>query len=197
MKKLKFAIIGCGRISYKHVEALSNNINEADINFKISQKLGFLLQQCGCNVIYTRENRNSIAINEGDTIREIKKKDMLKRKTLRDSSKADIFISIHMNFFENSKYSGAQVFYDNDSRDSGVLAEFIQQSMKELNPSNTRSVKGVDDSIFLLNNTNVTSVLVECGFLSNPEEETLLASDLYQNKVAYAIFKGILQYMNK
>ncbi len=169
---------------------------EKDINLSVAKKLGNLLMQSGAYVIYTREDDGTIAQNLDDTIRNIKRSDMSKRKTIRDNSGADIFISIHMNYFTDPKYTGAQVFYKSACDESKKLAESIQKSIKKsVDKSNTRKAKDSKNSIFILNDSKLPSVLIECGFLSNPDEEKKLIQDSYQNDMAYAILGGILKYI--
>ena len=127
-----------------------------------------------------------------------KKSDMRMRKEDIEKYKADIFISIHMNKFEQSKYRGAQVFYDDDNEENRVLAESIQNSLKEiLKDDNKRVPKATGDSIFVLRDNKIPSVLIECGFLSNPEEASLLNTPKYQKKVAEGIYLGLSKYINR
>lgn len=169
---------------------------EKDINLAIAKKLGSYLQQGGAHVIYTREDDNAVTDNLNAKIKEIKRADLSNRKNLKNNSGADLFISIHMNKFEQSKYKGAQVFYPGNSPESKKLAETIQQSITEFaDNTNCREAKDSKNDIFILNDSKIPSVLVECGFLSNPEEEAKLMSQEYQSEIAYAIFGGISRYL--
>lgn len=169
---------------------------EKDINLAIAKKLGSYLQQGGAHVIYTREDDNAVTDNLNAKIKEIKRADLSNRKNLKNNSGADLFISIHMNKFEQSKYKGAQVFYPVNSPESKKLAETIQQSITEFaDNTNYREAKDSKNDIFILNDSKIPSVLVECGFLSNPEEESKLMSQEYQSEIAYAIFGGISRYL--
>lgn len=162
---------------------------EKDINLKITTRLKKLLEKTGATVIVTREDDSPIA--------ETKREDMKKRKALKENSNADIFVSIHMNKFSESKYSGAQVFYAKDEK-SKMLGEDIQSEMKAiLNPENNRVAKQTDGSIYILKDSTVPSVIVECGFLSNPQEESLLTQSDYQDKVAWSVYSGILKYFDR
>lgn len=159
---------------------------EKELNLKISLKLLKLLEQTGAKVIMTRTDDEPLA--------ETKREDMHIRKSIRDTSDADIFVSIHMNKFSQQKYSGAQVFYADDEL-SRALGESIQLSLKQLlNPENNRAAKKAEDSIFILKQAKVPSVIVECGFLSNPTEENLLNQPDYQDKVAWAVYSGIINF---
>ncbi|MBQ6998751.1 MAG: N-acetylmuramoyl-L-alanine amidase CwlD [Clostridia bacterium] len=166
----------------------SSGVTEKDINLKIALRLQKLLEQTGATVIVTRADDNAIA--------QSKRSDMRLRKNIKENSAADIFVSIHMNKFSQSKYSGAQVFYSPDEK-SKVLGEAIQTSMREiLNPDNNREAKSAGDSIYILKKSDVPSVIVECGFLSNPEEERLLTQSDYQDKVAWSVYAGITSYFD-
>lgn len=168
---------------------------EKDVNLIFAKSLGSLLQQSGAHVVYTREDDGTIADNLDTSIRSIKIQDMKKRKQIRDGKNADIFISIHMNIFSDPKVKGAQVFYSGDNANSKTLANLIQESICSVaDKSNTRKAKNSKNDIYLLNDSKIPSVLVECGFLSNPEEEKKLLSKSYQDKMAYAIYSGILKY---
>jgi len=170
---------------------------EKDYNLAVAKKLGNLLLQSGAHVIYTREDDNSVADNLNQKLRNVKREDMKKRRQIRDNTNADMFVSIHMNSGESGAYSGAQVFYQHSSAESRFLAESIQRSIKSVaDKSNTREAKDSNNSIFILNDSKIPSVLVECGFISNKEEESKLKTDSYQEKIAFAIYGGILEYIN-
>jgi N-acetylmuramoyl-L-alanine amidase len=168
---------------------------EKDLNLLVAKSLGNMLMQSGAHVIYTRQDDESIAYNTNDSIKNIKRNDMKKRKEIRDGSGADMFISIHMNNFPEKKYRGAQVFYNTILEDNRILAKAIQSEIKTIaDNSNNRSEKESKDDIYLLNESKIPSVLVECGFISNPDEEKLLLTKAYQEKIAYSIYSGILKY---
>lgn len=169
--------------------------SEKDLNLLVSKSLGNLLMQSGARVIYTRQTDESIANNNDSNIKSKKQSDMRNRKQIRDESDADLFISIHMNKFRESKYKGAQVFYNNSHDGNKILANLIQNEIKYIaDSSNNRSPKDSKNDIYILNDSKIPSVLVECGFISNPEEEKKLLTKGYRDKIAYAIYSGILKY---
>jgi len=171
-----------------------NGTLEKDLNLEIAQKTGEMLQKCGAIVIYTRETDATISDSTDDTIRNIKKNDMHKRVNIRDSSDADLFVSIHMNKFPDPKYKGAQVFYSN-TEESKKLANCIQVSFKDVvDETNNRNIKNAGSKIYILNGAKIPSVLIECGFISNPEEEKNLQTAQYQEKISYAICSGIIKF---
>ena len=127
-----------------------------------------------------------------------RRSDLLSRISDRDETNADIFISIHMNTFSDSRYSGAQVFYCRTREGSQALAENIRRGIATaVDENQPREIKGVDTQIFVLKNATVPAVLVECGFLSNPAEADLLQTTEYQRKIAWGIFSGIVRYMEE
>ena len=120
--------------------------------------------------------------------------DLNNRRALSDELEVDAFVSIHMNTFQDSQYFGSQVFYSSSPADSKYLADFIQEEIRLIDPQNERVTKNGSGSIFILNDVSIPSVVVECGFLSNPEEEKQLLEDEYQNRLAWGIYNGIIDY---
>ena len=109
-----------------------------------------------------------------------------------------VLISIHQNKFEQSQYSGAQMFYSPNNPESAALAECIRQSVVgSLQPQNTRQNKEAGEDIYLLSHVQVPAVLVECGFLSNPEEAALLGQESYQRDMAAAIYNGLISFLEQ
>jgi len=169
-----------------------SGVLEKDLTLAVAKKLGGLIISKGGKVIYTREEDESIHDDSADTIREQKKSDLQNRFNIAQTSGADVFISIHMNKFTQSQARGVQVFYAKGSDDSKILAKKIKQSLDTMSKYNEkRELKEAYDTMFLLKNVKIPSVIVECGFLSNPEEEKLLCSDEYQQQLAEKIFEGL------
>ena len=168
---------------------------ESDLNLSVAKLLEKQLVSRGYTVIMTRETKNGIHSEGAKSIRQKKREDMEKRLELVNSSGADIFVSIHMNLFQNEKYRGAEVLYSEKFENSPLLAELIQAELKAIDPENqTRQAKKADGGIYLLKNAEIPAVLVECGFLSNPEEEKLLKDKAYQERLAGAVCDGIVEY---
>lgn len=167
---------------------------EKDINFSIAKKLKATLQKAGYEVVMTRDDDTGLYSNKG-TIREKYREDLKKRCDLKESSNCDMFVSIHLNYFTESKYYGAQVWYSN-YKDSSILANAIQRNFKtDLDPNNKRVPKAAKSSYKILReNDTMPSVIVECGFLSNYEEEQKLKTDEYQAKIASSISKSIGEF---
>ena len=180
--------------------AMNNDktILEKDVNLAITKKLRDLLEASGATVIMTRDKDVSLyEEDENKTIRQKYNENLRNRKNIIDQSDADVFVSIHLNAFEQSKYYGAQTFYQKGKDDGKELAQFIQDELKRVvDQDNDRKIKPRDD-IYLLKNTTMPSVLIECGFLSNEKESKLLADSKYQDKVAWAIYVGIQKYLGQ
>jgi len=163
--------------------------DEDELNLEIAQKLRELIEESGGIVVMTRED---------DTLSDSSlSKDLKNRVVKANEVIADVLISIHLNSFSQSKYKGAQVFYQNNSEKGKLLAELIQQELRNtLDPDNDRMAKS-SNSYYLLRNAKMPAVIVECGFMSNPEEEKLLNDEKYQYKIAWAIYKGLIHYFQK
>lgn len=169
---------------------------EKDINLRIATKLKMVLEKTGYDVVMTREDGKDQYSN-GRTIRERYKEDLRRRCDLKVSSNCDMFISIHLNHFSERKYYGAQVWYSN-FKDSNRLAGVVQKNLSiDLDPSNKRVPKPAKSLYKILReNDNMPSIIVECGFLSNYDEEQRLKSDLYQEMIAESISKSIGAFYN-
>ncbi len=167
---------------------------EKDINLAISLKLKALLEQNDVTVVMTREKDEGLS-KSGESSK--KNSDMRNRVGQVNRAGADVAVSIHQNSFTESSSRGAQVFYHGNSEEGKVLAEILQEQLKEtLQDGNHRMAKS-NDSYYMLKKTECPFAIVECGFLSNPDEAALLQEESYQEKVAWAIHLGILQYLNK
>lgn len=168
---------------------------EKDINLAISLNLEQMLKASGFDVVMTRSSDISIYDDGSETIREKKVSDLHNRLKIIEKQKNCIFVSIHQNKFTSSQYSGAQVFYSANNPLSEGMAKDVQGSIVSmLQPDNKREVKPADSSIYLLWNTRVPAVLIECGFLSNAQESQKLCSTEYQRQMAFSIYCGILKY---
>ncbi len=170
-----------------------NNILEKNINLQISQKLKQLFVANGFDVIMIRES--DTAIYDKDSRKSKKFSDLSNRVKIFNSSVNNIVISIHQNNFTDSRYYGTQVFYSPNNELSGNLAECVKVSVTSLlQKDNTRQCKQAGSEIYVLNNATTPAIMVECGFLSNKTEAQKLIDDSYQNKLAYCIYLGFLEY---
>ena len=170
---------------------------EKNINLAISLKLKDKLEEKGYKVCMTRDTDIGL-YEKGDTVKNKKREDLAKRVELKDTTKCNVFISIHQNMFPQAKYKGAQVWYAN-CEESKKLAEDIQESLKSnIDKSNHRVSKPAGEQYKILRDEHkCASVIIECGFLSNAEEEENLKKDDYQIKLAEAIAYGVEEYFKK
>lgn len=164
-------------------------ITESELNLKYANTLKNLCEDFGIGVIMTRTDMNGLY---DESASNKKKSEMEKRKNIINSSGADLMISIHMNSFPLSSCNGAQIFYGKGDEQGLNLAKCIQTSVCEVF-DNARDYVTVGD-YFVLNYSSIPATLIECGFLSNPEEEKNLQDDDYCNLFCYSILVGILKY---
>jgi N-acetylmuramoyl-L-alanine amidase len=173
-------------------------IAEAPINLAIAKKLMSFLEGSGFEVEMTRHDDQGLYTDLSGTIRDKKNEDLKNRVDLINKSGSDLVISVHLNYFPQKQYYGAHVFYQkNNEAITKAAAETIQESMKNiLDKSNTR-VPQLKKGIKIMDDAKVPVVLIECGFLSNNDEERKLISDDYQEKTAWAIYAGLLKHFNQ
>lgn len=166
---------------------------EKEINLSIAKKLKTYLEASDVDVILTREDDRGL-YKETDT--EKKSADMRNRCARINEIKPDLMVSIHQNSYHQEAISGGQVFYFSNSEEGKKLAEILQKRFDYvLGEKNTRFAKA-NGSYYLLRNVTCVSVIVECGFLSNWEETKLLKTDEYQDRLAWTIHVGIMEYLN-
>ena len=171
---------------------------EEGLNLDITLRLQKLLESSGAYVLLTRADENAAADDLDAKIKEIKRTDLKNRREFKEGEHCDAFVSIHMNKFADSRYKGAQVFYASAPDESRILGECLQDKLITLlDSSNNRVAKPAEKGIVILKESSVPSVIAECGFLSNAEEERLLSTDEYRDRVAYALFLGICDFFDK
>lgn len=175
-----------------------SGIKEKDLNLDVAFKVKTLLEEQGYDVVMTRETDTLRYPDDTPGYTAKRREDLLQRKKLMDESDADIIVSIHMNKFDQTKYFGAQTFYPVKSENSKRLALFIQNQIRQiLDPHNMREPQGTKEQLIILKNNEKTICIVECGFLSNQEEEKLLQDNEYRLKIAQAIKAGIDDYFKE
>ena len=173
----------------------NNGVTEAEINLRIALKLQNLLEQSGAKVILTRSNETAIYDIDKKTLREKKVSDIHNRVKIGNESSADIFVSIHLNKIPQNQYWGWQCFY-NQNEKSKILAENLQNNLNEAIQKENKRIAMKLDTVYIMKNVEITISKVECGFLSNEEEEKRLQEDDYQNRLAWGIYNGIMDYFN-
>ncbi len=189
-------IIDAGHGGFDGGTSTDDGVSEKGINLDIALYLKEYLNLFGFNVVMTRETDTSTESEGLTTIRSKKSSDLHNRMSLMEKTQNAIFVSIHQNHFSSSKYKGAQVFYSPQfSEQSSLLAESIQESIVYyLQNDNTRQIKPCGTSVYLIYKAVKPAVLVECGFLSNPDDSENLQNEIYQRKMALCIAIGILNY---
>ena len=168
----------------------ASGTKEAEINLDVAKKLKIQFEQRGFAVVMTRENKEGLY---GIYSSGFKKRDMQKRKEIIEQANPLIVISIHMNRHSSPSTKGAQVFYDSQNEKGKILANYIQGQLND-NVSDKKRVEKSGD-YYMVKCSEIPSVIVECGFLSCPQEEALLKTDEYQTKLSYYIFAGALKYL--
>ena len=153
-----------------------------------------MLEQAGCTVILTRSDENAIYDVDSKTLRQKKNSDIKNRVKIGNESSADIFVSIHLNKIPQSQYYGWQTFYKQGNEQGKNLATCIQNSLNEAIQKENKRAPLKIDNIYIIKNVEIPTSIIECGFLSNLEEEKLLLQDDYQNKLAWGIYTGIINY---
>lgn len=164
-----------------------NDALEKDINLQIAKKVEKHLEKNGIEVVMTRED---------DVMEDTKLEDMKKRVALINKTKPAITVSIHQNSYSDQNIKGAQVFYYTDSEVSKGAASLMQEELRKVDAENTRQIKSNSD-FYMLKKTEVPTIIVECGFLSNPGEAEKLVSGEYQEQMAGVICDGILTWMSQ
>lgn len=163
--------------------------DEKNINLVIMGKLQQYLEQGGAIVYITRATDEALGSK--------KRGDMAERKKIANESSGDILVSIHQNAFPSTGVKGAQVFYHKSSEQGKRLAESVQDELKLKVDSENKRLAKQNSDYYILRTTEIPAIIVECGFLSNPTEETLLNDEAYQDKVAWAIYLGITDYFSE
>lgn len=170
--------------------AIVEGVTEKGINLAIVMKLQKLFEDAGAKVVLTRVDENDLS---SSTASNHKREDMKNRITIINDEKNDLLLSIHLNSYSNTSVKGAQTFYMKGNAASELLARCIQVQFLEIESK----MEPKTGDYYLLNNSRIPAVLIECGFLSNPEEREKLQQEEYQDKIANLIFAGTLNYFKE
>ncbi len=165
---------------------------ESELNLDVAKKLSEVLNGKGIDTIMTREDENGVVLGDGWS----KLQDMKGRKKIIKDSGADLFISIHMNHFTMEKVNGLRLFYSGDYEEAKSVAELIQSSISKITGAKITNVKAADKSLFLMKSPPMPAILIECGFISNNEEEKKLKDPEYRAKIAWAIADSVEKYFS-
>ena len=172
------------------VSGITTGVKESELNLDIARKLKAKFDKSGAKTVMTRKTEAGLY---GIYSKGFKRRDMLKRKQITLNAKADVFVSIHLNYYSSPLRRGAQVFYKIDEEKSKSLADVVQA---ELNGGKEceRDYTALAGDYYVLNEADCAAILCECGFLSNAEDEKLLLTDEYRAEIAEKIFNGIEKY---
>ena len=176
-----------------------DNIPEKELNLSVSESLCDICTVFGYSVKMTRTDDRLLYDHYGDLSDYTGKKktyDLRNRLRIAEESGGLLFVGIHMNKFTDPRYRGLQVYYSTNNKDSETAARLVQSYAKKyIAPDNNREIKASGDSIYILKRIGIPAILVECGFLSNPEECTSLQTPEYRARLAAVIFSSCAEYL--
>ena len=169
-------------------------VMEKQINLEIALEMNDLLHLLGHRTRMIRSDDRSV-YTAGDTIARRKVSDLKERVRMLEQTEDAVLVSIHQNLFPDARYSGAQVFYS-PAGEGQALAEVLQSAIRQtINPGSNREIKKASN-VYLMEHISCTGILVECGFLSNPEEESLLRTQKYQQKICIVIASTLANFLD-
>lgn len=174
----------------------ATGVLEKDVNLSIVLALRDMFEMSGFEVVLTRDEDISIYDPGIEGIRNQKLNDMDNRLEIIQKYPDSIFLCIHQNNFTDPKYFGGQMFYNNNNPQNRTFAQIMQNKFAQLQPGNGREIKLTGEELFLLKSNKNPSLMIECGFLSNPEEEQKLSTWEYQQKVAFTIYGGVMEFID-
>lgn len=171
---------------------------EKDLNLSVTLLLRDIMEANGMRVLLTRDTDTLLYDRNVNFEGRKKALDLAARRAIAEKTENCVFVSIHMNAFPQTQYSGLQVWYSKNEPASLTLAQSVQSLTQELlQPHNNRRIKPATSSIYLLHHLSVPAILVECGFLSNPDEARLLSREEYQKKLAFLLFLALSDGIEK
>lgn len=186
-------VIDAGHGGFDGGAVSPDGVTEQGINLRIAQSAEALAGFFSIPTVMTRTDEGALNYDEGKSIRENKVADIRERRRIAEETENAVFLSIHLNKFEQSQYHGAQVFYSPNDPRSKALAETLQATLvSQLEPDNQRAAKKATNTIYLMKKLECPAVVVECGFLSNPAEAEKLQQPEYQKQLALCIIGGWL-----
>lgn len=167
---------------------------EKDITLSMAKRLEKLFSQAGAVVILTREADVDLSDPDTKGVLAKKRQDLGRRVALANKNKADVYLSIHVNSFPSTKWSGAQTFYQGGQQGSKNLAEAIQEQLRKIMGNTKRVAKAMD--FYTNRETEMPSTIIEIGFMSNFREEKLMKQADYQNRLTWSIYSGVVKYFS-
>ena len=188
-------VIDAGHGGFDGGAVSERGVSEQAINLSVAQRVRALACFFGVQTAMTRTDEGALDYDPSRSVRENKIADIHARERIVQSIPSPVFVSIHLNKFSDPQYHGAQVFYSANSAFGKPLAEALQSALiSGCDPENRRQAKQAESSVYLMRALTCPAVIVECGFLSNPDEETRLADENYHKKLAVCIVTGYLRY---
>ena len=175
------------------VTGVKTGVKESELNLAVARKLAKHFNNPGIDTVLTRDSDAGLY---GTATGNLKRKDMEARRDIILKEKPTLVISVHMNKYSVSTRRGAQVFFDENSEYGKLLADCVQESFNAMEEA-VRESSALKGDYYILNSHPYPACIAECGFLSNPEDEALLITSEYQEKIAYAIFKGTIDYLTE
>ena len=170
----------------------SDGTKEKDINLAMTERIALLFELFGLRYVNIRDTDDLIGNNTLPTVRERKVSDIHQRMQIVTQTPGAWLLSIHQNFYLKDQYSGTQVFFAPHAEGSADIASAVQSAVvRMMQPDNTRQTKPTEGTVYLLDKAEKPSVMVECGFLSNPMELESLKDSQYQMRLAYCITRGV------
>lgn len=188
-------VIDAGHGGFDGGAVSERGVSEQAINLSVAQRVRALACFFGVQTAMTRADEGALDYDPSRSVRENKVADIHARERIVQSISSPVFVSIHLNKFSDPQYHGAQVFYSANRAFGKPLAEALQSALiSGCDPENRRQAKQAESSVYLMRVLTCPAVIVECGFLSNPDEETRLADENYHKKLAVCIVTGYLRY---
>lgn len=176
----------------------ADGLQEKAVNLDLTLRIRDFLTENGVRVALTRDSDVLLYDRNTDYRGRKKALDLRARREIAEQIPGGVFVSIHMNAFPQKQVHGLQVWYSPNHAASALLAGAVQEEVRtRLQPENNRKTKQAGSNIYLLHHLRIPAVLVECGFLSNPDEAALLATESYREQLAQAIGLGILAGLGK
>ncbi|MBQ6380213.1 MAG: N-acetylmuramoyl-L-alanine amidase [Clostridia bacterium] len=193
----KTIVLDCGHGGPDGGAVGADGTLEKDINLSLGLQLAEILRQNGYSVVMTRTTDTFICDDPTASLREQNVSDLHNRLKIAESVGNSIFISLHMNRFSQAQYWGSQLFYSPNHPDSKVLAESIRKRLvTTVQKGNTRALKEMDSSVYIIYRATHPALLLECGFMSNEAELNRFKDKKYRSRFVFEVFLGINDYLN-
>jgi N-acetylmuramoyl-L-alanine amidase len=175
-----------------------NGVLEKDLNLSLSEILRTVLKFSGCEVILTRTEDKMLYDRNSDFAGKKKILDLKGRLEIANDISPDIFVGIHMNSFPEQKYLGLSIYYSPNTPESQKAAQLIRENIQRtIQPNNNREIKAADSNIYILDRTTCPAILIECGFLSNPEECEKLSTYEYQRNLSLVFYSSLVSFLEE